>query len=190
MADLNLYCIYQNFRGGWMTFIYEYDKQCTNYLQECADSVMDKLNIDKTIIHQCIDNSFEKKKEHMKDIFKDDNTLFRKQKLYNQKQAVFNIPAVYINDQMFKGSLHGKDIFNAICEHSRGNIKECHQEQRVIEGRIKWKPLIIVILLILLISVILFYFYRRKILREMKLQVNDEVSILVNKFIENKKRQL
>ena len=53
--------------------------------------------------------------QELKDIFRADNMVMKRQKLYNQKQAVFNVPAVYVNDQMYKGNLHGSYIFDAVC---------------------------------------------------------------------------
>jgi len=50
LADLNLYCVYQNYNHLWLDFADQFDQKCTDFIQDCANEVMSSIKIDSKLI--------------------------------------------------------------------------------------------------------------------------------------------
>ena len=99
--SLRQICIFQNEPEKWWHYMKIFKLTCINStaIENCTSDMMDKLNINKTLVKNCIDSSFVGDDEDL-----DDNTILKEDHEKFKNEGIQTWPSVLINNNIYKVS--------------------------------------------------------------------------------------
>lgn len=86
-------------------------KQDMNLTDECADRMMDKVNIPVDIVNKCMEDSF----VNISD-WQSYNPMLAEDREHINDQGIVMNPSLTINSHLYTEELKGEKVFRAICQ--------------------------------------------------------------------------
>lgn len=188
--DLRQICIFQLYPEKWWDYMKKFDITCNIDLQvveECSNNLMTSLEIDKSRIKKCFEESFVKTGKDL-NIFIDENNLLKKERTLFLQNGIQFWPSVSINNETFKGNLEGDQIFEAVCSKFNKYPEYCYEIMGVtineeLEGISVPKLVILVLITLILFFLFLVFCYRTYLKRMFHREMGPKVSEMVSQYI-------
>ena len=184
MEGLRQKCIYTSsfkYKQGetWWEYIDFVYYNCKNGINaDCLNQAYSKTSINKHDIQKCINDSFSQNQTY-NHFLEEDLEIWK-----NSSIAYF--PAIVINNMTFRGTIEPLNILSALCAGFNETPSVCNVNGNVLEGygeRLLDKTTIFLLLiLIVLLNVIGFYCYRRYTKREMKEEMQLQITSLMTQY--------
>lgn len=157
----------------WEYMDYLYDYCFDTMTSSCRDEALYYVGIDKKKLNACIENSFFNDKE--------DNFLLREDyELIYASGIVYN-PAVVINNLTYRGDLDPQSVFSAICAGFNETISVCNDKLNPL-SRSSGSIIFVLVILLVIVNVILFYCYRRYTKREMREEMQLQITSVMTQY--------
>lgn len=187
--DLRQICIFKNYQDKWWDYMKKFDSECIEYqvVDDCSQKVMKDVNIDRKVIQQCFNESFDKTGDQV-DPLKNDNKLLKEERITFVKNGIQFWPSVTLNNENYKGNLIGESIFEATCSFLETIPETCYD---VLEVKINEEKEVLnvfsVLIVVVSIIVVFFFFlvciYKRWIKKELSSNMNAQVNQMVSQYI-------
>jgi hypothetical protein len=186
--DLRQLCVLQHVKSEksnyklFFEYVTGFGDTCfgKNFDRSCAESVMKDKGINVDTVNKCIDNSFTGAKSYALQ----NNSKLQEEVAYWKNYGMGPYPAVFINDQPFRGDLEESAVVTAICAAYFSDTKPefCSEEEdeEKSEKGIETSTVVIGLIVFFGILVALLLVYRvyakKELQRDMRAQVNSAVN--------------
>lgn len=171
-------CIYKANTAAYFSYMQAFHKSCMHsFKEDCSKKAMRSASVDSSQIEQCVNQSF---RGTNKILFNNDNDILADDKEKLKKLSHASFPNMYINGNLYKGSLEHFDILLSLCSALHDETQECRNLDIVPYFEIPLANLIMGHLLVLLVGVIIMAFICRRIAKRQYLR---ELNKAVDKFV-------
>jgi hypothetical protein len=176
----------------WWQYVSAFYETCPQdeFGQRCSEKAMEKVNIKPKDIDKCVRSSFEGKDETLAD-----NTFLREEKFGMIEKGVIFYPAIYINNQNFRGDLEADELMDALCSGFTNKPNACIEWQRRFEDnqegttkrRRRHRGMSVLTLILLMgtmagLLALVLYLYRRWVRQEMAQEMKRQVNSAVGQY--------
>jgi hypothetical protein len=187
--DLRLMCLYnlttRHSYSKYFQYHSRYHVQCKDeklYTEACSKKIIEDLGVQYKDIQSCINKTFTGPNQVI-----DDNFVMSMEKDHIIENYIPFVPAIVINEQVYKGDLEAEAIYLTFCEAygwgDQPSFCKTHEKDKNDKesksGKNTALIVIAVIVLILLIIAILVVYraiVKKDLNRDMKIQVNNAVA--------------
>eukprot|EP00831_Metopus_contortus_P034601 TRINITY_DN2758_c0_g1_i8.p1 TRINITY_DN2758_c0_g1~~TRINITY_DN2758_c0_g1_i8.p1 ORF type:complete len:219 (-),score=38.96 TRINITY_DN2758_c0_g1_i8:96-752(-) len=180
ILDLGLIelCIYKEYKDDnnaekwWMYMTKIKECQGQNYRSSCLEKVAAKADINFQKVLTCSKNT---------KILEDEFHTF-------QSSGIVYNPAVVVNQHVYRGALDPENVFKTICAGFNVTPDVCMPDYDPISGgrtgssSVSYKTVIVIVIVLILVNVLLIYCYRRYNQREMKEEMQLQISSMMSQY--------
>lgn len=155
------------------------DPKNPTFTPECSRNVLRSVSLQdqEEDINKCMTYMVQNKSK-----IEDDYNLYNKQKIYR-------VPELVINNVKYKGDWYSKYIFNAICNGFIENHKACAtpEPEEIQSTSFSWKVIIYSTLIIVFIMLVLLICYKRYVNISLETTLNERIEEQAMKTLGNYK---
>jgi len=181
---LQEYCVYDIYKDStnsddlekWWKYMDEvYPCQATRYSSSCTGKALNEAQIDTNRLQTCL--------------LREADILNNEHKLMQYSGIQYN-PAIVINQHVYRGALDAENVFKSICAGFNVTPAVCYEDYDPEQGKRKetssggigtWTIIGLIIMLIV-INGLLIYCYRRYTRREMKDEMQLQISSMISQY--------
>ena len=184
MEDLRQICIFkeagkQKTYSMWFDYMSKYETTCSDFSENCAVNVMQKVGIITSIITSCVENSFTGSDQYI-----DDNRLFSEERILSYQFPLIFTPAIFLNSVLYRGDIEASEVTLALCSSYKVPPSPCAITDPIEVPSSSthiplWKLLVLIVFLgVIIVGVLAAYriWLRRDMEYEMRAQVTKAVS--------------
>jgi hypothetical protein len=161
MEGIRQKCIFKANINAYFIYMKSFFDNCIHsFTEDCSKKSVAKTSLDWTQVDSCISHSFHGMN---KITYQNENDLLADDKDKLKKLSHASFPNIYVNGNLYKGSLEHFDILLSLCSALHDETQECRNLDIVPFFEISLSNLIMGHLLVLVIGIIVMAFICRRI---------------------------
>lgn len=178
-------CIFKVDNSFYFDYMIQfYDKCEETFTEECSKSLMSDLGQNFKNVHSCVLRSFQT--SATENINYDvNNTILEVEKIKQKTLSLTTFPNIYINNNLYNGSLSDIDLLLSICSSLNDETQNCHNLDLEVVREIRKLPIFLLFGVLFLICFIILVVVCKRIARQRYLK---ELNVAVNKYVTNYSR--
>ncbi len=124
MESLRQKCVYKIGISLYFQYMNHFYSQCVEkFTQECSDAILYKIGGDSNNIAKCVSNSFH---DSNPEIDQNENDILASEKEFQKNISITAFPNIFVNNNLYKGSLSTIDLLLSLCSSLHDETQECH----------------------------------------------------------------
>lgn len=178
MESLRQKCIYKAGISHYFYYMDLFYKDCVGkFTEECSNKLMKKSGIGISDIRTCVNNSFHKVNSNLSE---NENDILAEEKEKVKKLGIVHFPNVYINNQLYHGTLAVYDLQLSMCTSLNDESQECRNIGFDSDTNSEVVFIILIHILVFVVGVVVMAYICKRIAKK---RYEKDLNTVVNRYV-------